>query len=261
VNFQGRKKPYLRVVGEETPDQPGHPPVINVPTAVLVSAIALIAIHVLLYVMGEGVQMWSIAEFAFSPVRTSAAYNFPNDYGQSVWTTLTYSLLHGNATHLIFNVLWLIVFGTPVGRRMPATHFFVIAAAGSVGGALATLLTQWNTFVIVIGASAAVSALMAAAVPIMFGPGSMMSRTATVERARSAPVMPFRNLLQDRSAMAYMLVFLLLTLFTGAAQRIGGAALIQESAIAWEAHLGGFAAGLLAFYALDKGPVHASRKR
>jgi membrane associated rhomboid family serine protease len=53
-------------------------------------------------------------------------------------------------------------------------------------------------------------------------------------------------------------MFLGLTLFTGAAQLISDTALIQESNIAWEAHIGGFIFGLIAFYALDKGPVHGT---
>jgi membrane associated rhomboid family serine protease len=260
VDLPGRKKPYLRVVGEEPRVPQKAPPFFNVPKPLLYFAVALIAIHFVLYLWGENAQVWFFMQMAFSPMRTNALSGFPNDYGQAYLSTLTYSLLHMNATHLITNVLWLIVFGTPVARRMSAFDFFTIAAAGSVGGAIATQILQWNTQVTIIGASAAVSGLMAAAIPIMFGPGSTLSRTTTVEGAKSARILPFRELLHDRTALAFMLMFLMLTLFTGAAQSIGNVALIQDSSIAWQAHLGGFLAGLLAFYALDKGPVHLGRR-
>ena len=35
----------------------------------------------------------------------------------SLWTFATYALLHGSWTHVIFNVVWLAAFGSPVARR------------------------------------------------------------------------------------------------------------------------------------------------
>jgi membrane associated rhomboid family serine protease len=231
---------------------------LNVPDIVKVSVAVLVVIHLLVYWSNTGIQAYVIYGYSFIPARFSSIVNVPQLPGARYWSALTYSLLHGNAMHLIFNSLWLLVFGTPVARRLSPFKFLLVAAAGSIGGALSTLLFHWNEVVILVGASAAVSALMAAAVPIMFGSGSMLRRMGTEERAREARVLPFGELIQHRQAMTFMAMFLGLTLFTGAAQLISSTALIQESNIAWEAHIGGFMFGLIAFYALDKGPVHGA---
>ncbi len=234
-------------------------PFLNVPGIVKVSAAVLVVIHLLVYFSNPGIQAYAIYGYSFIPARFSSTINVPQLPGARYWSALTYSFLHGGATHLIFNSLWLLVFGTPVARRLSPSRFLLIAAAGSIGGAVMTLLFHWNEVVILIGASAAVSALMAAAVPIMFGNGSMLRRMGNEQRARSAVVLPFAELMHHRPAMTFIAMFLGLTLFTGAAQLISDTALIQETNIAWEAHIGGFIFGLIAFYALDKGPVHAGR--
>jgi membrane associated rhomboid family serine protease len=231
---------------------------LNVPGIVKVSVAVLVVIHLLVYWSNPGIQAYAIYGYSFIPARFSSIINVPQLPGARYWSSLTYSLLHGSAMHLLFNALWLLVFGTPVARRLSSFNFLLVAAAGSIGGALMTLLFHWDEVVILVGASASVSALMAAAVPIMFGDGSMLRRLGSEERARNARVLPFGELIHNRPAMTFMAMFLGLTLFTGAAQLISDTALIQESNIAWEAHIGGFIFGLIAFYALDKGPVHGT---
>jgi membrane associated rhomboid family serine protease len=268
VESPGQNRPNLRLVNGTGRDygqrdsnaKPKPPPFLNVPPIVKYTALALVVIHVVLYLAGNAIYNQAIIWLSFSTFRTDPRLGWPNAFGNSAWTTLTYSLLHNGFSHLIFNVLWLIVFGTPVARRLSAQKFLLIAATGSVGGALLTLLLNWNTFVIVIGASASVSALLAAAVPIMFGPGNMIERTGTERSAKSALVMPFRDLLRNQQAIVFMIFFIVITLMTGAVQHLGGGALVGGGSIAWAAHLGGFIAGLLAYYWLDDGPVHGKRR-
>jgi membrane associated rhomboid family serine protease len=221
--------------------------------------VILAAIHLGLTYMGESTYNYVLANFAFRPILFSWAAQSHQIPLPVYWSGLTYALLHANFTHLFFNVLWLIIFGTPVARRMSGIAFFAIAAVGSCAGALITLLLHWNEEVTMIGASAAVAALMAAAVPIMFGDGNMWGRTATHASARNAPILPLANLMNHRPAQIFMLVIMGITLMTGAAQLIGTTAFLSDQQVAWEAHVGGFLSGLLMFYALDKGPVHGPR--
>ena len=52
----------------------------------------------------------------------------------------------------------------------------------------------------------------------------------------------------------FFAIWIAITLFTGAT---GGMQTGGESVrVAWDSHLGGFLAGLAAFYLLDPGPVH-----
>ncbi len=57
------------------------------------------------------------------------------------------------------------------------------------------------------------------------------------------------GLLANRNALMFAAVWLAITLFSGATGWIGNG-FLDQATIAWEAHLGGFAAGLAAFYVL-----------
>ena len=72
-----------------------------------------------------------------------------------------------------------------------------------------------------------------------------MSRGGSMPRALS-----FGQLIRDRNAVMFALVFFALQVLTGASEATTGSSLIAEGVVAWEAHLGGFVAGLLAFYLL-----------
>ena len=45
---------------------------------------------------------------------------FPGGTGAKVWTFVTYSLLHANLSHIGFNILWLLPFGSALARRFGA---------------------------------------------------------------------------------------------------------------------------------------------
>ncbi len=233
---------------------------LNVPGVVKITLAWLVFIHAALYVLGPNFQSMSLYLFAFIPARLSSAAQFPQIPGSAYWSMITYSFLHGDIVHLLLNCLWFVVFGTPIARRFSPVKFFTVAAAGSIAGALATLAIQWGQVVILVGASAAVSALMAASVPLMFGGESLMRRLGSEENARNAQVLRFGELLQHRRAIVFILVFFALTLFTGASQLLMAAALVQERNVAWEAHLAGFIAGLLTFYAIDKQKISDPEK-
>jgi membrane associated rhomboid family serine protease len=92
-----------------------------------------------------------------------------------VWTFVTYSLLHANLTHLGFNVLWLLPFGSALARRFGALRFSLFMAVTAVAGALAHLVTHEHAVAPMIGASASVSGTMAAAIRFAFVKGSFLS--------------------------------------------------------------------------------------
>jgi membrane associated rhomboid family serine protease len=126
-------------------------------------------------------------------------------------------------------------------------------AGAAAAGAAVMLFTHWGEFIIVVGASASVSAALAAAIPVIFSPGFRMGASHLVDYERLRVPSPMQ-LLRNGRALVFAALFLAMTLFTGAAMALTGTAFLEERNIAWEAHLGGFIAGLILFYLLDKKP-------
>ena len=222
------------------------PPVFNAPTIVLALIGLLVAVHLLLWVLGEGWQVWSLFALALNPVRFTDP-GFPTLPGAQYWSLVTYMLLHGDWMHLTFNSLWLLVFGTPVARYLGPARFLVLCLAAGVAGGLSSLALHWGEQIFVVGASGAVSGLLAAAIPIMYGrrvPGG-------------ARPLGLGELLSNPRALMFTAVWLALTLFSGAAGWTGNS-FLAEGGIAWEAHVGGFIGGLLAFYGLAPRAVRAA---
>ena len=208
-------------------------------------------VHVAIQIGGESWQVWSLYAFSFIPARISGAAPFPAIWGSQVWSFVTYGLLHADMMHLFFNSLWLLVFGSVVARRLGAFEISrVRLRLSTIMGAVATLLTHWGEAAIMIGASGAVSGLMAAAIPLMYGTGLRLGDTYRIDIATVRPLRPL-EILTNRRALIFTLIWIAVTLFSGASGWTG-ASFMEEGRIAWEAHLGGFVAGLLAFYWLDR---------
>jgi membrane associated rhomboid family serine protease len=233
--------------------RPADQPAINVPSVVLAVIAVLVAIHVGLWLLGESWQTWAIYALSFIPVRLGGGEAIPYPQGAQIWSFLTYAFLHADKYHLGSNCIWLLIFSTPVARRLGARRYLALLAGSAVAGAAAMLAVYWGQFLIVIGASAAVSATLGAAIPIIFAPGFRMGASHLVDYEHLQVLRP-RQLLQNSRALGFAAVFLAATLLTGASMAMTGTAFLEERNIAWEAHLGGFMAGLILFYLLDKKP-------
>jgi membrane associated rhomboid family serine protease len=144
--------------------------------------------------------------------------------------------LHGSWPHVLVNSAFILAFGTPVARRCGLDPGGVLAFYGFyvVCGVLANLgyaAVHPESAMVVVGASGAASGLMAAG-------SRLMSRGPELAPLTSPPVLGM--------AGAWVAGNLILA-FAG---RLGAAALAPGSGgapIAWEAHLAGYAAGLILF--------------
>jgi membrane associated rhomboid family serine protease len=214
------------------------PPVFNAPAVVVAVIGVLAAIHVALYFLGDSWQVWSLFALALNPIRF-VNVGFPSPPGAEYWSLVTYMLLHGDWMHLIFNSLWLLIFGTPVARYLGSWRFLALCVAAGILGGFASLALHWGQEIFVIGASGAVSGLLAAAIPIMYGKRVW----------GGARPLTLGEFMTNPRALMFTGVWLALTLFSGAAGWTGNS-FMSEGGIAWEAHVGGFVGGLLAFYVL-----------
>lgn len=226
------------------PLRPERQKMINAPAAVIALIAVLLAIHLVRVLVSEDWSIWSLYMFAFIPARLAPGAGFPMVPGSQWWSFLSHAFLHGNWMHVIVNCLWLLIFGTPVARLLGTLRFLAIAAASAIGGAAVWLAFHWGEQTLLVGASGAVSGLMAASVPIIYGTHSPGHRLS------------FRALISDRSALIFMGIWLVITLISGSAGLTGSA--FEAPIIAWEAHLGGFVVGLAALYALDRAPRHGT---
>jgi membrane associated rhomboid family serine protease len=217
----------------------GSSPIVNAPPAVLIVIAILIGIHLAIQLGGQDWQIWSLYAFALIPARFGGVESIAMIEGSQYWSLVTYAFLHDGWAHVLINSLWLLIFGTPVARQFGTLRFLFIALISTLGGAAAMLALFWGTSIPAIGASAAVSGLLAAAIPVMFGPpGAPLS---------------FGEFLRSRRAIIFMMVFLGMTLLTGV-QGLPGFA--DSARIAWEAHLGGFFAGLVTYFFMSREGVH-----
>lgn len=169
------------------------------------------------------------------------------------WTPLTYAFLHADWTHLIVNGLWLTAFGAPVARRVGAGRLIALFAVTSLAGALAHYLTRPVDLAPVIGASAAVSGLTAAALRFIFQPGAPLGRQSwrgplSPEQAVRQPALGLAAAIRDRRVIQFAAIWFAINLAVGLlAVPLG----MSENAVAWEAHIGGFLAGFLLFSLFD----------
>jgi membrane associated rhomboid family serine protease len=236
----------------------GQPPMFNVPRVVGALILILVVIHALRSFGGGEVEVWSIYAFSFSPERFLSETSLAQLPGSKWWSFLTSGLIHVNWLHLAFNCFWLLIFGTPVARVLGAGRFMLLAAIATIAGCAAVLIAHWGERLFLLGASGGVSGLTAAAIPIMYGAGQN-PLTRNVSHALSLP-----NYVNNVRALTFTVVWFALQIIpqwaSGTSSLVTGTAFLDERPIAWEAHLGGFIAGLVMFFVLRRQMLSARQK-
>ena len=234
-------------------DAPGEP-ILTLPGALTAYILLLAVVHLRVLLPPE-LENWTVDVFGFIPKRydsTLLAINFPGGAGAKVWTFVTYSLLHANLSHLGFNVLWLLPFGSALARRFGAIRFFVFMAVTAAAGALAHLVTHEHAVAPMIGASASVSGTMAAAIRFAFVKGSFLSFSrGDADAAARVPALSLTRALRDARVLGFLAVWFGVNIIFG----VGSIAIGADGAsVAWQAHIGGFFAGLMLFSLFDPVP-------
>jgi membrane associated rhomboid family serine protease len=244
---------------QQSPPEAPHEPILTLPAALTVYVVLLAVIH-LRVLLPPDIENWTIDVFGFIPKRYDATLlqiYFPGGTGAKVWTFVTYSLLHANLSHLGFNVLWLLPFGSALARRFGATRFFIFMAVTAAAGALAHLVTHEHAIAPMIGASASVSGTMAAALRFAFVQGSFLSfRRGDAEAAARVPALSLLASLRNTRVLGFLAVWFGVNIIFGMGSIAIGA---DGASVAWQAHIGGFLAGLLLFSLFDPVPRAASR--
>lgn len=234
-----------------------EPPAFNVPGAVLVLLALMLGMFVLYDQSSTDGQDVMLIWLALFPARLSPAagqvLDWPGGIAGDLWTLVTYTFMHGSWTHLIVNSIWLLAFGSALARRLGAVRFYLFYFTCGIAGALLHVALNAGSMVPTVGASAALSGLMGGAARFVFLADGPLGGLVMVGRD-GLPIMPRGRLsilgaLSDKRAMIFIVVWLALNFLFGPTGL--SAAFGSDAPIAWEAHMGGFLAGLLLFGLFD----------
>jgi membrane associated rhomboid family serine protease len=244
-------------------------PIARIPGVVLALFVFMALAQIAQIFLSPDESLDVLAEFAFVPARLTAvvdahglaaavrvlhgpdreAAQFFLGGGVRPWSVLTYAFIHAGWAHLLANSIWLAAFGAPVARRIGALRFLTLFCIASIGGAAAHWLAHPFGVDPVVGASAGISGVMAAAARFVFQPGGPIGPPLAEETAREPEALSVIGCFRDRRALAFILVWFVVNFVVGVASGQLG---VGGSPIAWEAHIGGFFVGLALFSLLDR---------
>jgi membrane associated rhomboid family serine protease len=222
-------------------------PFLNAPATVLWLIGAIVAAHVLRVLLPDPWPDAIILQFGFIPVRyAGAAAAAAAGLGQTGVLGLavpfvSYIFIHGGLAHLAINSVWLLAFGPMAARRLKTLRFLIFFFACGIAAALFHLVAYWGSVIPVVGASGAISGLMAGGMRILYG--AILSGG----HVRDAPLAPVFS--------RPILVFSALWVVGNAVSGILGFGVTDDvTTIAWVAHLGGYFAGLVLIGPIDRLP-------
>jgi membrane associated rhomboid family serine protease len=208
---------------------------------------ALIAINVLAWLLVQGAGQdvavaRSVCELGLIPGELTATLppgaRFPmgedlvclTDPGRQLSNLISSMFLHGSWMHLLGNMWFLWLFGNNIEDSMTRPRFVAFYLFSGLAAALAQVLANPNSEVPMVGASGAISGVMGAYL-ILF------------PRVRVYTMVPLGFFLQNIALPAW--VMLLYWMFLQVAGGVTSVVAGQSGGVAFWAHLGGFAAGVV----------------
>lgn len=163
------------------------------------------------------------AYLAFIPLRyQSLEYLFVNPIA-SLLSPIGYSLIHADGVHLLVNLAMLAAFGRIVVLICGIRIFILLCILGSLAGSSLHLMVAQNIQIPLIGASAAVSALIGAMTCLGIAQKHPMPR-------------PFDS---RKRSLQFLLIWIAINLLFGLLPYA------ENITIAWHSHLAGLIAGYL----------------
>lgn len=224
-------------------------PIFNAPRVVTVLIGILVAIHIVRYVLPVDTDNWLIGLVALVPARFAG---FASELPGGIWTVLTspfsHMFVHGSIPHLIFNCLWLLAFGTAIALRNGPVRFLLFCALTGLMGAVLFCLLNWGEFIPVVGASGAISGLLGGVTRFLFRAFDYGGIEVLRESPRSIPLMSLQETFSDKRVLALIGIWLAINLLSV----VGYSGVESGGGVAWEAHVGGFATGILTYGLFDQ---------
>lgn len=209
--------------------EPEKGPAIRAPAVVLLLIALILGIELsreYLWINSTNYVVWN---YGFVPARCSGAANMAfaiHGWIGDLLPWITYNFLHGSFTHVAVNSVWLLAFGAIVARRLGTIRFLMFFLLCGFAAAALHLALNWNATDPVLGASGAIAGLMAAGIRL----GSFTGQDEEILRP-----------LTDRVVLSFTGFWMVANLVAG----LAGIGAGPGQVIAWQAHIGGYFAGLL----------------
>jgi membrane associated rhomboid family serine protease len=185
-------------------------------------AIAIVTAAAWLLAAALGRDEWAAMWGGFIPARVGETVSGTL---VPVWLTpLSAALIHGGLLHLLFNLVILVFCGRPTENLLGPLNFAILYLAGAYAAAAAQYAIDPSSSLPMIGASGAISAVLGA-YAFLFGRNKVKVSNRTLAM--------LLNALWLLAAWVALNLIVALTLLNAGI------------AVAWAAHIGGFALGLL----------------
>ncbi len=180
-----------------------------------------------------------VFEFGVVPCRLSGSCRAPAEFPHPTWTVFTSMFLHGGLFHIAGNMLYLWIFGNNVEDSLGHGRFLVFYLAAGSAAAVAQTLVNPASAIPMIGASGAVSGVLAAYL-LLF------------PHARVLTLLTFGFFIRFVYVPAVVVLgFWIVVQFLNGFLTFRAAAAGREvGGVAWFAHIGGFLAGLVLLFVL-----------
>jgi membrane associated rhomboid family serine protease len=206
---------------------------------------AILALNVLVFLAELAAAQSGYAEvtsdWGFVPAR------FMADPSNDLVTIATSMFMHGGWLHLLGNMLFLWIFGDNVEDALGHVRFGLFYLVGGVAAVAAQLAVDPSTSTPMIGASGAISAVLAGYLSLY-------------PRARVLVLVPIFIVITFFEFPAWLVIleWFALQLLSGFSNLALGA---QGAGVAWFAHIGGFIAGLVLIRVFMVGRVRLPYER
>ena len=206
--------------------------------------VAFVIIHLAMYIfLDDGQTLKAIFTLGFVPGAFTGAYDF-NWY--TPLSALTHMFIHGGWMHLIFNTVMTLMLGIFVERELGTRRTAIFFFLCGIAGALTYFIFAPTSTVPLIGASGGTSGLFGAVLLLIHErqsghQGAQMGNVRIQMRAPSGN--NFKDKFLKNGPWPMVAFWLVLMIVMG---------LIGGPGIAWQAHIGGFLAGIALLRGLQR---------
>lgn len=244
-------------MGDEA-DDPAGEPMFNVPPMVLALLALMIAVMGLRWALDPDQDTILVLTLALIPARLAGlASQLPGGEPAIVSQFLTHMFVHADTAHLMFNGASLLAFAGAIEKRIGSMRTLLYFVTCGLAGAFTFLIINPGLLAPMIGASGAIAGMMGGVMRFFFSALDHGGLRQLNEAPQSVPLAPLVAALRDQRLLVVTAAFILMNI----AAMIGLGDLNADGAIAWEAHIGGYLAGLFLFGLFDVAPRHENSRQ